>query len=73
MIMRWNKILLFGKADTVVIPEQSLMLISSCALVKRMVTWYRGTLKAQAVKQKSFELEWKDETFFPSLSGKWTK
>ena len=40
------------------------MLISCCAVVKRMVTGCGGKLKAPVAKQKLFELERKGEIFF---------
>ena len=43
--------------------EWSLMLISSCAEVERMVTVCGGKLKAPVVKQKSLELERKGGKF----------
>ena len=49
------------------------MLISSCAVVKRTVTWWGGNLKALVVKQKSFELEREKNVFKPTGKGdKWT-
>ena len=43
------------------------MLISSCAVVERMVTECGRKLKAPVVKQKSFELERKGGTFFQAV------
>ena len=48
----------------IIMLELSLMLISNCVVVKRMVTGCSGKLKAPAVKQKSFELERTGVGFF---------
>ena len=48
---------LFRRFWGVFTQERSLILISSCAVVRGMVTGRAGKLKPLAVKQKSFELE----------------
>ena len=54
-----------GNSQSVML-EQSLMLISSFAVVERMVTGCWEKLKTTVVKQKSFKLERKGGKVFPA-------